>query len=68
MVRSLENNSFLMRTKLGYLRCYITPTKREFDPNIYIMHVGTNDLTLDHTLEKNTKHMVNTTASLKNRK
>ena len=57
-----------MRTKLGYLRYYITPTKREFDPDIYIMHVGTNDLTIDHTLEKNTKHMVNTTASLKNRK
>ena len=68
MVRTLENNYFLMRTKLGYLRYYITPTECKFDPDIYILNVGTNDLTLDDIPEKITKHMVNINTSLKNRK
>ena len=57
-----------MRTKLVYLRYYITPTEREFEPDIYILHVGTNDLILDDIPEKITKHMVNINTSLKNRK
>ena len=44
---------------------YITPTKRDFDPGIYILHVGTNDLTLDDTPEEITKNIVNISTSLK---
>ena len=35
--------------KTSDMECYITPTKKDFDPGIYILHVGTNDLTLDDT-------------------
>ena len=44
---------------------YITPTKRHFDPGIYILHVGTNDLTLDDKPEEITEHIVNIATSLK---
>ena len=43
----------------------ITPTKRDFDPGIYILHVGTNDPTLDDTPEEITEHIVNIATSLK---
>ena len=41
------------------MECYITPKKRDFDQGIYILHVGTNDLTLDDITEKITEHIVN---------
>ena len=44
---------------------YITPTKRDFDPGIYILHAGTNDLTLNDTPEEITEHIVNIATSLK---
>ena len=44
---------------------YITPTKRDFDPGIYILHVGTNDLTLDDTPEEINEHIINIATSLK---
>ena len=44
---------------------YITTTKRDFDPGIYILHVGTSDLTLDDTPEEITGHIVNIATSLK---
>ena len=44
---------------------YITPTKRDFDLGIYILHVGTNDLALDDTPEENTEQIVNIATSLK---
>ena len=43
----------------------ITPTKRDFDPGIYILHVGTNDLTLNGTPEEITEHILNIATSLK---
>ena len=43
----------------------ITPTKRDFDSGIDILHVGTNDLTLDDTPKEITKHSVNITTTLK---
>ena len=43
----------------------ITPTKRDFDPGIYILHVDTNDVTLYDTPEEITEHIVNIATSLK---
>ena len=43
----------------------ITPTKRSFDPGIYILHVGTYDLTLDDIPEEIKEHIVNIATSLK---
>ena len=44
---------------------YITPTKRNFDPGIYILYAGTNDLTLNDAPEEITEHIVNIATSLK---
>ena len=44
---------------------YITPTKKDIDPDICILHVSTNDLTLDDAPEEITKHIVDIAASLK---
>ena len=30
---------------------YTKPTKRDFNPDLYMLHVGTNDLSLDDTLK-----------------
>ena len=51
--------------KTSDMEYYITPTKRDFDPGIYILHVGTNDLTLNDTPEEITEHIVNIATSLK---
>ena len=51
--------------KTSDMEYYITPTKREFDPGIYILHVGTNDLTLNDTPKEITEHIVNIAPSLK---
>ena len=44
---------------------YITPTKKGLDSGIYILHVGTNDLTLDDTPQEITEHIVNIATSLR---
>ena len=44
---------------------YITPTKKDIDSDICILHVSTNDLTLDDAPEEITKHIVDIAASLK---
>ena len=36
---------------------HITPTKRDFDPGIYILHAGTNDPTQNNTPEEITEHI-----------
>ena len=51
--------------KTSDMEYYITPTKRDFDSGIHILHVGTNDLTLDDTPEEITEHIVNIATSLK---
>ena len=51
--------------KTSDMEYYITPTKRDFDPGIYILHVGTNDLTLNDTPKEITEHIVNIAPSLK---
>ena len=50
--------------KTSDMKYYITPTKRDFDPGIYMLHVGTNDLTLNNTPEEITE-IVNIATSLK---
>ena len=40
---------------------YIKPTKREFDPSLYLLHVGTNDLSLEDTPETISKRIIATT-------
>ena len=51
--------------KTSDMEYYITPTKRDFDPGIYILHVGINDQTLDDKPEEMTEHIVNIATSLK---
>ena len=43
---------------------YIKPTKRDFNPDLYILHVGTNDLLLDNTPEVISSRIIDTTKSL----
>ena len=38
-------------TKTSDIEYDITPTKKDFNPGIYILHVATNDLILDDTPE-----------------
>ena len=45
---------------------YIKPTKRDFNPSLYILHVGNNDLSLEDTLEAISKRIIATATSLKN--
>ena len=35
---------------------YTIPKKKGFHPGIYILYVGTNDLTIDNTLKEVTEH------------
>ena len=49
--------------KTSDMEYYITPTKRDFDPGIYILHLGSNDLTLDDTPEEITEHIANIIAT-----
>ena len=43
---------------------YVKPTKRDFDPFLYILHDGTNDLWLEVTLEAISKRIIATAESL----
>ena len=44
---------------------YIKPTKNDFNPFIYVLHVGTNDLTLSDTPEQIAEHIFDIVNSLK---
>ena len=46
------------------LEDYTKPTKREFNPELYILHAGTNDLSLDDTSEVRSSHIIDTAKSL----
>ena len=59
----MEVRSF-SSAKTSDMKYHIILTKRDFDSGIYILHVGTNDLTLDNTLKEITKHVVNIATSL----
>ena len=43
---------------------YTKPTKRDFNPDLYIIHVGTNDLSLDDTPEVISNCIIDTAKSL----
>ena len=44
---------------------YIQPAKRDFDPYLYLLHVGTNDLLLEDTPEAISKRIIATAESVK---
>ena len=43
---------------------YTASTKRDFNPDLYILHVGTNDLSLDDTPEVILSRIIDTAKSL----
>ena len=47
---------------------YTKPTKRDFIPDLYILHVGTNDLSLDDTPEVISSRIIDTAKSLMTQK
>ena len=51
--------------KANDMEYYITPTKRDFDPGIYILPFDTNDIYLGGTTKEITEHIVNIVTSLK---
>ena len=44
---------------------YLKPTKRDFDSNIFIIHVGTNNLSTNDSTEMTADKIVETAESLK---
>ena len=46
------------------MKNYTISIKSEFNPDLYISHVGTNDLSLDNTLEMISNHIIDTAKSL----
>ena len=44
---------------------FIKPTKRDFGPSLYLLHVGTNDISLKDTPEAISKRIIATAESLK---
>ena len=46
------------------MKNYTIFIKSEFNPDLYISHVGTNDLSLDNTLEMISNHIIDTAKSL----
>ena len=47
------------------MKDYIKPTKRDFDPDLYIFHAGTNDLSLDKPDAEIATDIINVAESLK---
>ena len=47
------------------IQVYIKSTKCHFDPSLYLLHVGTNDLLLEDTPEAISKRIIATAESLK---
>ena len=43
---------------------YTKPTKRDFNPDLYILHVETNNLSLDDTTEVISNRIIDTAKSL----
>ena len=46
------------------MKNYTISIKSEFNPDLYISHVGTNDLSLNNTLEMISNHIIDTAKSL----
>ena len=47
------------------MKDYIKPTKRDFDPDLYIFHAGTNYLSLDKLEAEIVTDIINVQESLK---
>ena len=60
-----QSTFFTEHLRATAFKHYITPTKKDFDPDTYILHVGKNDITLGDTPEEITEHIVNIATSLK---
>ena len=52
-------------TKASGMLDYIKPTKKDFNLDIYVLHVGTNDLTLSNTPEQIAEHIFVIVSSIK---
>ena len=52
-------------TKRLDMQDYIKPTKRDFDPSLYLLHVGINDFSPEDTPEAICKRIIETAESLK---
>ena len=65
------NHKFIVKTrvfpaaKTKDMKDYIKPTKRDFDPDLYIFHAGTNDLSLDKLDAEIATDIINVAESLK---
>ena len=44
---------------------YIKPTKRDFEPSLYLLHVGNNDLLLEETPKAMSERIIATAENLK---
>ena len=51
--------------KITEKKDYIKPTKSDFDPNLYITHIGTNDLSLEDSPKAILEQEIETTEYLK---
>ena len=57
------NRNFIVKVrpfslaKTSDISDYIKPTKKDFNPDIYVLHVGRNDLTLSDTPEQIAEHI-----------
>ena len=62
--RFLVNTRVFPAAKTEDMKDYITPTKRDFDPDLYIFHAGTNDLSLDKPDAEISTDIINVAESL----
>ena len=64
------NRTFVVKARLFSsaktidMEDYTASTKRDFNPDLYILHVGTNDLSLDDTPEVILSRIIDTAKSL----
>ena len=50
------------------MEIYAKPTKRDFNPDLYILHVDTNDLSLDDTPEVISSRIIDTKSLMTEKK
>ena len=64
------NREFIVKVRAFWtakiidMKNYTISIKSDFNPDLYISHVGTNDLSLDNTLEMISNHIIDTAKSL----
>ena len=59
----IANVRSFLSTKVVDMPDYIQPTKRDFDPSVYILHIEDNDLWLEDTSEPLSKGIIATAES-----